>query len=243
MKLIQLNAWAGRLEKPLINFMSDQQTDIVCLQEAIGYDRSNAGLFASIENIQEAAGVANAAFAPVFTFSYMRSIARFGNCILSRYPIRMSETVFTNLAHKENFSFGEDSTNIRNFIHAVLDINGQLCNVITHHGYWIDKHKNGNDETLRQTKIITDYIKTIDGPVILTGDFNLSPGSASIEQLNKHFTNLSAAYKLKTTRTMLTHKTEVCDYIFVNDQIKVNHFYAADEIVSDHKALILEFAI
>ena len=132
---------------------------------------------------------------------------------------------------------------MRNFVHAVVDLNGQKLNLLTHHGYWIQEHKNGNPETLRQMKQLGEYIDDLDGPVILTGDFNLAPDSESIGLINQRLTNLSTKYKLTTTRTNLTHKKEVCDYIFVSDDVKVKSFKASDEVVSDHKALILEFDV
>jgi endonuclease/exonuclease/phosphatase (EEP) superfamily protein YafD len=112
---------------------------------------------------------------------------------------------------------------------------------LTHHGYHIPDHKNGDEETLRQMKQLGEYIDSLDGPIILTGDFNLAPHSESLEQINARLINLCTQHRLKTTRTHLTHKTEVCDYIFVNNKVSVKSFQASDEIVSDHKALILEF--
>jgi endonuclease/exonuclease/phosphatase family metal-dependent hydrolase len=241
MKLIQLNAWGGRLDRQITNFTRQEQPDILCLQEATSYPVEESGYFASIENIQASGELSYAALAPAFSFQYQRSTARFGNCILSKQPIQKSEIIFTHLEHKDNFEFGTDSANIRNFVHATIELNGQPCNVITHHGFWINEHKNGNEETFRQMRILGEYIDSLAGPVILTGDFNLAPHSESVELLNKRLKNLSIAHNLKTTRTPLTHKTEVCDYIFVNDAVKVKDFHASDELVSDHKALILEF--
>jgi endonuclease/exonuclease/phosphatase (EEP) superfamily protein YafD len=83
----------------------------------------------------------------------------------------------------------------------------------------------------------------LSGPVILTGDFNLVPGSKSLEPLNKMLRNLSIEFRLSTTRNQLTHKNEVCDYIFVNDKVQVKQFEASDALISDHKALILDFEI
>lgn len=75
----------------------------------------------------------------------------------------------------------------------------------------------------------------------MTGDFNLEPHSESLELINNMLTNLPIKYGLKTTRTELTHKTEVCDYIFVNDQVKVESFKALEDIASDHMALVTVF--
>lgn len=243
MKLLQLNAWGGRLEPQIRDLLHSEQPDIVCLQEAISFGANGSGLFITIESIQEDLDLQHVAFSPVFSFSYMKGLAKFGNGILSRLPITRTETVFTYLEHKDNFMWGEDSSNVRNFVHAELDINGSPYHVLTHHGFWVAEHKNGNDETKRQMQLLADYTKRLDGPVILTGDFNLVPESESVKILNRQLHNLTLEHKLATTRTSLTHKTEACDYIFVNDSVRTNQFAALDEIVSDHKALILEFDI
>lgn len=243
MKLLQLNAWAGRLDKQIRNLLIEEGPDIVCLQEAISYPKEDAGFFLTTENMQTAGEFGYAALGPVFSFQYQRNTAQFGNCILSRFPIRKSEAVFTYLEHKADFEFDTDSANVRNFVHAIIELDGKACHVITHHGFWVSEHKNGTEETVRQMQQLADYIATLSGPIIVTGDFNLAPHSQSLEILNERLQNLSVTHRLKTTRTHLTHKTEVCDYIFVNDLVKVNDFQASDEIVSDHKALILDFSL
>lgn len=243
MKLIQLNAWGGRLEPQIRDFLAAEKPDIICLQEAISLDMAGSGLFITVENIQAQNDLAYSAFAPVFTFNYMHGQARFGNCVLSRYPAVKSETVFTHQEHKENFAWSEEIANMRNFVCTKLNVDGKDCNVLTHHGFWVREHKNGTRETERQMKLLADYISGLDGPVILTGDFNLAPHSPSLKSLNERLVNLSTKYNLKTTRTELTPKTEVCDYVFVSESVKVEDFYAADKIVSDHKTLVLEFSL
>jgi endonuclease/exonuclease/phosphatase family metal-dependent hydrolase len=244
LKLIQLNAWGGRLENQIGNFLKGEEPDILCLQESISFNAAGgSGLFITTENIQYQNKLPYEVFAPVFSFNYMSGKAKFGNGIFSHLPIANSKVVFTHLEHKDNFTWSEEVPNMRNFVHAEIDINGLKCHVITHHGYWIHEHKNGNEETLKQMDQISKYIEKLEGPIILTGDFNLAPSSKSLETLNKMLINLPVKHKLVTTRTSLTHKTEVCDYIFVNDKISVNEFSASDEIVSDHKALILDFGL
>lgn len=243
MKLLQLNTWAGRVEGPLEDFIVKHQFDIICLQEGISFPKENAAISLSIENIQTLGKLKYSAAAPLFTFRLMNSQANFGNFILSKEPIVKSEVVFTRLQHQTNFDFNEHDYNARNFVHAVIEANGEICNIITHHGHHVPEHKNGNKETLRQMGIIAEYIDDLEGPIILSGDFNLIPASPSIGIINERLENLSAKHGLRTTRTQLTHKKEVCDYIFVNKQVAVKKFWASDEILSDHKALILEFEI
>lgn len=239
-KLLQANIWGGRLANQLTDFLQAESADIVCLQEVVS-TKGDALIFTTLEQMQEEAGFDHAFSSPVFDFSLMQKKASFGNAILSRQPFTRTETIFTRLEHKEDFDFDLHDYNIRNFQHATIDVDGKPLHLLNHHGHHVRQHKNGDEETMRQCKIIADYIAELDGPIILTGDFNLAPHSESLEQINRLLNNLSAEHRLPTTRTPLTNKTEVCDYIFVSKEVKVNDFRASDEIISDHKALILDF--
>jgi endonuclease/exonuclease/phosphatase family metal-dependent hydrolase len=243
-KLVQLNAWGGRLEHLIEDFLEAERPDLLCLQEVISFSAAQrSGLFVTLENIQRQYDLPHEGFGPVFSFDYMNGTAKFGNAILSRMPIQRNETVFTHMEHTDNFVWGDPGNNARNFVHAVIEVDGRQCHVITHHGYWVRNHKNGTEETIEQVQQIADYIAGLSGPVILTGDFNLVPDSKSLQPLNKLLRNLSADFKLTTTRNQLTFKTEVCDYIFVNQEVNVENFKASSTIVSDHQALILEFSL
>jgi endonuclease/exonuclease/phosphatase family metal-dependent hydrolase len=241
-KLLQLNAWGGRLEKQIVGLIRKERPDIVCLQEIIQMGGKGA-LFETMEELQKDCGFAHAFHSPVFSFSFMRRRAHFGNAILSQLPLLSTETIYTNLEYRENFDFEADDYNIRNLQHAVLTLGEDKLNILNHHGHHIHQHKDGDDQTMRQMRQVSGYIDGLDGPVILTGDFNLAPHSESLEVLNRRLRNLSIEHKLRTTRTMLTQKKEVCDYIFINDAVEVKSFRMADELVSDHAALILDFHI
>ena len=243
MKLMQLNAWGGRIDHSLRDLMLDESPDIFCGQEIISYPKGDSLLFFTSEEIQQSMAGKYSAFGSAGSISFMKGYAEFGNVIISKIPILKSETIFTNLEFVKNFNFEDHDYNIRNFVHAVIDVDGKNINVITHHGHHVRDHKKGNDDTYRQMKMIHDYINNLDGPVILTGDFNLEPTSKSLEELNSLLVNLSSEYNLKTTRNELTTKTEVCDYIYVSKDIKVKEFYAHQKLVSDHRALILEFEL
>ncbi len=242
MKLLQANIWGGRLSNQLSDFMRQQAADFVCFQEVVS-TKGDGFIFETLEHIAASGSYQHVFFSPVFTINLMQKKAGFGNAILSKYPIAEQQTVFTRLEYIEDFDFDEHDYNIRNFQHTVIDVNNKKLHLLNHHGHHIRQHKNGDDETMRQSKIIANYAASLEGPVILTGDFNLSPHSKSLEEINKVLTNLSVEYDLETTRTQLTDKTEVCDYVFVSDDVRVKAFEASDTLISDHKALILEFEI
>jgi endonuclease/exonuclease/phosphatase family metal-dependent hydrolase len=242
MKLLQLNVWGGRLEKQIFGLINQEKPDIICLQEAISIGGgSNGGWFLTVDEIKRDFDM-NLAYAPVINFSFMRRKAEFGNAILSSMPFQSTDTLFTRFEYKENFDYDSDDYNVRNLLHVTLKDGDEKLHVLTHHGHHVHSHKNGDAESLRQCAQIVDYIKKLSGKIVLTGDFNLSPHSESLEIINSHLTNLAIKADLRTTRTQLTHKKEVCDYIFINDKVKVESFKALDDVVSDHKALMMTFA-
>lgn len=243
MKLIQANIWGGRMERQLQGFFKDQQPDIACLQEAISIP-GNGAIFISAEWLQECWPKPTHLFhSPMFSFKFMERTAHFGNAIISTLPYLKAKTVYTNKEHLLDFDFELHDYNIRNVQHVVIEVHGKKFNILNHHGHHIPAHKDGDEVTLRQMKQIGQYVDGLEGPVILTGDFNLAPKSESLEQINKRLRNLSVEYGLETTRNQLTYKKEICDYIFVNDQVNVKSFEASDELMSDHQALILEFDV
>lgn len=243
MKLVQLNMWSGRLERQVANFFKEQQPDIACLQETISI-KGNGAIFIGFEDLQKCWQKPTYGFhAPMFSFKFMNRTARFGNGIISTMPFAGQDSIYVNLEHVEDFDFEEHDYNVRNFQHVSISLESKILHVLNHHGFHIPEHKNGDRETLRQMQELADYIDGLNGPVILAGDFNLAPHSQSLEQINARLINLSVKHKLETTRNQLTYKKEVCDYIFINPEIKVNDFTASDVLLSDHRALILDFDI
>lgn len=73
------------------------------------------------------------------------------------------------------------------------------------------------------------------------------PNTESIELFNNELVNLIDKYNIKSTRPNfddgLDKGNMVCDYIFVNDKIKVNDFKVIESNISDHLPLILDFDI
>lgn len=234
--------WGGRLELPILKFVKAENPDILCLQEAIDIKGGRSAMFASVEEIQAVIDAKHVFMSPVFTFNYMNRRADFGNCIISKYPIKSRATIFTAHQHFPDFDFLHQHATMRNLqLAKVMLPDGRSVHILNHHGHHNHQHKEGDAETMRQCGIIAEKISELNGRIIVAGDFNLEPHSKSLEQINRLLSNLTIKAKLTTTRTHLTHKTEVCDYVFVSEQIQVKSFRAVDEIVSDHKALILEF--
>lgn len=244
MKLIQLNTWSCKLPSEIISLFDKENPDIVCLQEVV--TSSDGGkIFDTIGSIIDKHPFAYQYNTPLVEFNFMHHTATRGNMIASNLTLSESNEIWTLGNFTKNFDYiNSGGYNVaRNIVHAKIETPEGFVHILTLHGYHIKEHKNGNEETLRACKELVEYASSLEGPIIITGDFNLSPTSESIQLVNNSFRNLTIENGLSTTRNHLTEKTEVCDYIFVNDKVRVNKFYASDIIASDHAGLVLDFTL
>lgn len=245
MKLIQLNTWSCKLPTQVVRLFEEQRPDFVCLQEAISAN-FNPMVMNTIEQVFEKYAFADVLYTPLIEFAFMKQRMQRGNMIASQSKILDSSEVWTHGSFNGDFDIIEAqgvTNGSRNIVHARVATSDGIVNILTLHGYIIKEHKNGNEETLKACKQLVSFAETLDGPVIITGDFNLAPDSESIQYVNQKYRNLSIEYNLPTTRNYLTSKTEVCDYIFVNEKVQVNNFFMSEIVASDHNALVLDFDI
>ena len=243
MKLITLNVWQGRLERVLLKHLEIFDSDFACMQEAVMYDGESGGLVSSYPKVGNSLKLPHQFFSSLSAMKLGASDITFGNVVYSRYPFSQTETNFTRGRFTPDFDFNSDDYNIRAFQHTRVDIEGKTLHILNHHGHHIDSHKLGDEETLRQVTQICDYIRELEGAVILCGDFNLAPESKSIQLIGTMLRNLPVEAGLTTTRSKLTTKNVVCDYIFANDRVDVRTFSMDETIVSDHNILMLDFEL
>lgn len=242
MRIYQLNSWTLRLQYSFVNSIKKHKPDIICLQETCSAKHDI--IFGRIEYLKnKLPEYKYIYFSPLFNFNVLEFNAEFGNCVFSKLPFKQSNTIFTSLKYVNNFNWDEHDYNIRNFQHVLVETNGQKVNIINHHGYHVEQHKNGNEKTKKQINQILDYISKLDGFVVFTGDLNVAPHSHTIRLIEKQLRNLPAEAKLTTTRNFLTNKKEVCDYVFTDNEVKVKNFKMLDDIVSDHNALLVDLEI
>jgi endonuclease/exonuclease/phosphatase family metal-dependent hydrolase len=243
MKILQLNIWGGRLGRNVSKMLQRESADVMCLQEVVSIPGGESFFFEDLEEIQKYAGYDHVFHTASGELNFMRRRATFGNAVLSRIPFSHTASLYTYLDKVEDFDFLEntDYNAGRSLQHATVEYQGKSLHILNHHGHHIGSHKNGDEETMRQCGLIADYTKRLEGPVVLCGDFNLIPDSSSLEQINAVLVNHVKDRGIISTRTPLTHKTEACDYIFTSPDIEVKNFQVLDDIVSDHKALTIEF--
>jgi len=241
MKILQLNIWGGKLGKQIIDLLNREDADIVCLQEVNQLEGGKNFLFEDLDGLKQKTGYAFSSFHPELGYKFMSRTAKMGLAIFSKKPFLETDEIFTRLKYTENFDLLDGDYNVRSLQRVTVDNNGSKLHVLNHHGHHVHGHKDGDEETLRQCQMIADYVSGLTEPVVLCGDFNLSSDSESLGLINKKLVNYIKDKKIISTRTHLTDKLEACDYIFTTPDIKVTTFQVLDDVVSDHKALVIEF--
>jgi exonuclease III len=146
--------------------------------------------------------------------------------------------------HKDAM-IGKDGTTLgKNMQYLKTLNNGQELNLLNLHGLWTGKGKTDTEERVSQSRRIIEFVKTLEGKIILAGDFNLLPDTESLKMIEKELNlkNLVKENNVESTRTSFYKKPDKhADYILVSSDIKVKNFQVLPEEISDHSALMLEF--
>jgi endonuclease/exonuclease/phosphatase family metal-dependent hydrolase len=245
-KIIQANAWMGNLMSSLLTFLKQEQPDIICCQEIFSTPQSL--LFFANHQIHGRLSelFAYQFFAPSLSFDVAGSEVQLGNAVYSRWPLENQRTYFTAGAYAPGQTASNLNVNIRNIQLCTIKLPGkQPLTVANHHGYW-DPDPDGNEHTLASMKQAADQLASAEKPLIVCGDFNVHPGAAAMHEFDRlKLHNLTVEYGLDTTLSSASRVTRpvACDYILASDEVHVSSFKAASELVSDHKALVMEFEL
>lgn len=238
MKILQLNTWTGRVKGALLDFIGENDFDVICLQETVWSENRDMleHFAASFDQIQEASKLEFSSRAANWSVNAFDSIVSEGIGVLSRCPIA-SETI--ELVHGE-CKVATSSQELWNH-----GYNAQLIklengfNIVNYHGYWLPTPI-GDEVTVQAMRKVAKFIKAVDGPLIMCGDLNVIHESPAMRELD-FLTDLTAKYNIDNTLSGLKFNGKVaCDHILVNDYVKVSDFRVLENIVSDHKALIAE---
>lgn len=247
MKLMQLNIWRGKLNNQIAKLVQAEQPDVICMQEVFGEPDaviSNPDrMFESLELIAEAGGFDYKFFAPIYSTTYSGRSIRYGNAIVSKYPLLEQETVFTRGEFIENLDVSAEFASPYNLQLARLEVGPVSVTIANHHGYWLTNPM-GDQTSVDSMELVANRLKRVTGPLVLAGDLNVIPASPAMRVFDGFLEDLTATHNLKTTLSEFGKVPDVpCDHILVSPEVQVRNFSASDALVSDHKALLLEFEL
>jgi endonuclease/exonuclease/phosphatase family metal-dependent hydrolase len=242
MKLITLNIWGARVREPFLDFIrKNQNIDMFCFQEL--YDKSvsklsddeKEGKSPNINSeLKELLPEHRSFFRPILKGEY-----GIGVFIKKEIDVLGEGEIMIHTNTKHPIDTGHHD---RNMQWLQFTKKGKVYSVLNVHGLWNGAGKSDTPDRLAQAKRIRDFMKTINTPVILCGDFNLRPDTESVGILEKGMNNLVKSHGVKTTRTSFYNKPEkFADYIFTSPEIAINRFEVMPDEVSDHAPLMLDF--
>lgn len=248
-KFIQLNIWRGELLGNAIEFLKQENPDIINSQEVYdGKDHSLPPSHRNFEFLKETFPEYHAVFGAQFCDITKLGNINEGNAIYSKFPILSSKISFFDIPFKtfDNHAKTSFEDNPQSIFHAELSLGEQKkANVFNVHGIW---GRDGEDNARRFNMVKTILEKVGDKEnVILSGDFNMSPDTDAIGNIEKKLTSVFGT-TLKTTFNMKHKKnpgyaTAVSDMMFVSSNIKILEKKCPEVDVSDHLPLIVELEV
>jgi endonuclease/exonuclease/phosphatase family metal-dependent hydrolase len=254
MKIIQINGWLGRLNGPLARFIAKESPDIICLQEALRPNGNDlpplSDQYRYVDEIQATAKMTELFFTPAWGFKMAGITIDVGLAILSKFNLSDKQQF-----HVSNSYFVAEITqdyqrNTRVFQSASVQCGDRKISVANHQGYLAGEHASGDEVSAKLMEKVNRALSSLPHPLIFCGDLNVGPDTPTMAVLNSlGLRNLVAETETKTTLSSMHRAPEpdrlsvVCDYILISPDVKAKNFVVSEEIVSDHKALILEFDI
>ncbi len=242
MKLISLNTWGGRAGMPLLKsfFEKYKDADTFCLQE-IWQTRDESLIEAKdpriVTNLLEQIASALTDFNFFFRPQY-RGI--YGLATFVRKNIKVENEgelfVFKYQGYENPTSIGNHGRNIQ---HVTLQLPKGPLTIVNFHGLWNGQGKSDSEDRILQSNIIAQFLKDLNNPYVLVGDFNLTPNTQSFKILNKACPkDFVSEYGVKSTRSGFYQKPEkFADYIMTCGRVNASKFEVLPDEVSDHLGL------
>lgn len=239
MRVLQLNAWMGKIEGNLKRFLEKEKFDVICMQEVmrsedqVGHVRR---LCFDASRIQEASGLTESYYAANWGSKIANGSWEWGNLILSNQGITEKRSEFVNGRYNPETILGESIGNNLNVQIVKLESG---VTIVNHHGYWCPQPM-GDEHSMKAFEKLSKAISGIDGPMILCGDLNVVHEAPCMRALDR-LRDLTYEYKIESTLSGMHKAAKVpCDHIMVSKDVKVERFEVLPELVSDHKPLVLE---
>lgn len=253
MRIVTLNTWGGRAGKELLlEFFGRhaESTDIFCLQE-VWSDAYQAfeGRYAGgkpLDNqktmtrgLQEISSVLSG------HGGYFRPhlLENYGLCTFVRKGLPVIEEGEVFVHHEKGYvPEGDIGNHARNLQYVTITTPSGPITIINFHGLWNGKGKTDCNERIAQSEKMIEFLRTLNYPYILCGDFNLRPDTESLAMLEREgLRNLVREYRIESTRTSLYDKVDpFADYILVREGVEVVDFQKLPDVVSDHAPLLVE---
>lgn len=241
LSILQWNIWYLEDIHNIADFLNINKADVICLQElTINSDKQDR--IHTPNYIAERLGYH--VYFQEITFADNEMML--ANAVFSKYPITKTRTVWVN---EEQGSGNYDDEN-RAYVEAVINIDGDELTIGTVHMSYTHKFELSKRK-LTETKKLVEAINVNKERFVLTGDFNATPGSEVVSNIENILTNCGPAYDEKTWTTKPFSYNGFSadtldwrlDYIFATNDIKVSKAQVLETEYSDHLPILVEMEL
>lgn len=250
-KFIQINIYKGAYLENLLSFLEEQEPDVVSMQEVSSgrinvYQDKTVNLFDLIRDKLGYRGVYNGDLKLEGDAS-----STFGNAVLTRLPVLGSHIQvikeFRPLTLEEVHSGVEVWPLIpRHVLDLMVDVDGKKVHTMSWHGAWTAPPQD-TEETIRQAKLIAEYLISLNEPFILGCDSNELLQSETIQTINQVAVNIMEGSGILQTTHPKIHKIVprgyLIDYIFTSRDIQLKSVTVPQVTVSDHLPVVAELVV
>lgn len=226
--------------------MAENDIEIVGMQEATEYYDEQPTLRMA-EEISEELGY-NMEFAPATDFRPYGDGREevMGNAILSKHPILTSEVRSLN---PEDVEYdGEPENEPRNVLKCTIETGNQKLDFFTTHLQYTPRFEN-SEVRKHEAKVLRDFIREADNPVILAGDFNSPTGNKDLEPIRKEMQRIEGQQPTWTVHEFEHRGWKVdnleyrLDEIFYSGSLELKEEEVIYSEASDHLPVVAEAEI
>ena len=241
LKILQINAWGGRIKDGLTNFIAKNNFDIVCMQEAVWSNHDDfLTLFVdTIDKIKEAAGFDYDFKSSNYGLTLLGDEVRceHGNVILSKIPFKETQEipVYGKYDYARSIDNYKSAIPGHRYTAQKVTLENGLT-ILNYHGYWL-KDPLGDSTSTACMKTVANTIRDDSSPIVMCGDLNVVSEAPCMQELD-FLTDLTKLHGINTTLRNIRFKKDVaCDHILVSNNVTYEQFKVIDEPISDHQAL------
>jgi len=241
-KILQWNILFKEKAENILKLIKEIDADILCLQEVTQHCSHNDGRDVS-KLIAEETGL-KYNFAPAGCFEDGLII---GNTIFSRFPIKENDNFVV-----KDYSGGKTASDEQRVCAlSTLDLGGgKTITISTTHLSYIPFMEETEDK-IKQIKKLTDFFSKHNGPLVFTGDLNVSSDTNSIKMIEEHLIHCGPNYSEPTwtTKPFSLDGFEEdqlrwrLDYAFASPDVKVLSAKILKTEYSDHLPILIEIEI
>lgn len=270
-KLLQLNIFQGKFLDRIIDLVKKEDFDILHFQEVTGNELSKGGTYnfggelasrqieasksALDQDCFEEIKIKLGLNGELLTTHYLKGdpTSYYGNATFYKKNLNIigkEKKLLSDPTHMEiDHDFTEWEKEPRGFISVAFEFDGKKAYFINTHLAW-GPRPDDKEYKLEQARKLYDYVKSLDAPFVLSGDFNVTPETKTASMFNDLGKNLTVENSLVNTLNLRVHPAKhlepglAVDYIIVSKGLEVKNFKLIEDIdLSDHLALFVEIEV